>query len=151
LITSEPSLVSAVGGISSGTGFPEPISCERIRALARKTGGFEEAAAVLESLSDRKVPDASPQLAALYADWAESGGDAGAALLHLGRAAMLRPASWEFARRAAEMRLAGNDAPGAKSVIERFLAVSQVSIEREAAFELWERANSAVQGRKPGS
>ncbi|MEQ1850343.1 MAG: hypothetical protein ABMA01_02010, partial [Chthoniobacteraceae bacterium] len=151
LIAGEPSLVSAVGGISAGAGFPEPITCDRIRTLARKTGGFEESAAVLESLADRKVPDASPQLAALYADWAESGGDAGAALHHLGRAAALRPASWEFARRAAEMCLAGNDARGAKTVLERFLAVSQVSIEREAAFEIWERANSVSQGRKPGS
>jgi hypothetical protein len=58
------------------------------------------------------------------------------------RAAELRPTSWEFTRRAAEIRMARNEPVKAKAIFERFLSVSQSAAEREAAFDLWEQASA---------
>jgi tetratricopeptide (TPR) repeat protein len=151
LIDEEPGLISPVGAFQIEDGVPARISCDRVRALARKTGGFAEASAILERLAGIGAPDAAPQLAALYADWAESGGDSAAALRHLDRAAALRPAAWEFARRATQIRLSRNEAWEAQTSIERFLGVSQSAVEREMAFDLWERAHAVGAARKPGS
>ena len=151
LIAEEPGLIAPVGIFQIVGSAPAQIDCERVRVLARKSGGFEEASEALEKFAAANVPDAAPQLAALYADWAESGGDLAGALPHLERAAALRPASWEFARRAAEIRLSRNEAAEARRSIERFLGVSQSAIEREMAFDLWEKANAGTTVRKPGS
>ena len=64
-------------------------------------------------------------------------------MVHWERAAELRAASWEFARRAAEMRVARSEPAKAKAVLEHFLAVSLSQPEREAALDFWERANAA--------
>jgi tetratricopeptide (TPR) repeat protein len=147
LIASDPSLVSPVGGLAGGEVPPQPVTCERVRALARKTAGFAEAAPVLELLAEKKIPDAAPQLEATYADWVEAAGDSVSGLQHLERAAALRPASWEFARRCAEIHLASANPPGAKAALERFLEVSQVPAERDAALALWELAAGESAGR----
>jgi tetratricopeptide (TPR) repeat protein len=143
--------VSPGAAYSSATGQQQAITCERIRLLARRTGDFAGAAAFLEGLVETKAPDSASQLAALYADWAESGGDAAAALRHLEDAANLRPATWEFVRRCATSHLSRDEPAAAKKLVERFLTVSQVAGERDEALELWERANAAVApGRQGG-
>ena len=38
-----------------------------------------------------------------------------------------------------------NDPAKAKTVLERFLSVSQTASEREAAFDFWEKAGNAAQ------
>lgn len=150
LIAEEPALIDPVGMLQVEKGRL-PVDCGRVRALARRTGGFEEAAEVLERLAALNAPDAAAELASLYADWAETGGGPGAALPHIERAATLRPTTWEFARRTAESYLARHEPEKARAAIERFLWVSQAPLEREAAFDLWERANGALAGSRAGS
>ena len=150
LIADERALVAPVGAFQIDGSLPAQITCERVRVLARKTGGFEEASEILEKLAAGNIPDAAPQLAALYADWAESGGEPAAALPHLDRAAALRPASWEFTRRSAEIRLSRHELAGARASLGRFLGVSQAALEREMAFDLWEKTNAAKVARQPG-
>ena len=90
------------------------------------------------------LTDAPAELEALQAGWAERRGDADGRLRHAERAAELRPVSWEFARRAAEIRMARNEAAQARTVIAGFLSVSQSVSEREAAFDFWEKASDAM-------
>ena len=98
-----------------------------------------------------RVPDASSELEALRADWAEHRGEHDGALLHIGVAAELRPAAWEFARRTAEIHLGRAEPVAAKAVLEVFLSLSQSLTEREAALDLWEMADAVTRGRTPGS
>ncbi len=142
LVAAAPSLVSAAGR----AGREAAIDCARLRRLAAKSGDFDAGAKVLGQLAAAHHPDAASELEALRADWSERRGDREEALLHLERSAGMRPGSWEFARRAAEMRLGRGEAAEARAMLERFLAVAQSPTEREAALELWEKAHAASVG-----
>ena len=147
LLAGDPGLIVPVGAFRPGNGGQPPVDCERLRSVARRTGDFAEVAEILERLAGAKVPDAASELAALYADWAATGGDRAAALPHLERAAGLRPASWEFSRRAAEILLERHESVRAGEVLVRFLSFSQAPVEREAAFDLWEKAGAGSRER----
>jgi tetratricopeptide (TPR) repeat protein len=142
LVAAEPSIVSPAGGFRAESGAEPVIDCERLRRMAAKTGGFEEVAESIERMAASHMPDAAAELEALHADWAERRGERDSAALPLERAAELRPASWEFARRAAELRLGGDERARARAMLERFLMRSQSPTEREAAFDLWEKATA---------
>ena len=114
------------------------VTCARVRALARRTGAFSEAAALLEKLVELRAPDAESEAAALYADWAEAGGKS--ALPHLERAVTLKPLRWEFVRRLAEFHRIAKEPAKTRAVLKGFLWISNVPNEREAALELWEKA-----------
>jgi tetratricopeptide (TPR) repeat protein len=151
LVAAEPSIVSPVGVFRAENGAEPLIDGERLRRIAAKTGGFEEVAQSLQWMASSHMPDAAAELEALHADWAERRGERDRAVVYLERAAELRPVSWEFARRVAEIRLGGDERPKARAVLERFLSASQSPAEREAAFELWEKAGDPANPRKPGS
>ena len=144
LVSGEPSLVSAAGEFPAADGGVPPVDCARLRRMAAKAGEFEEGAKLLGRLVSLHLTDAPAELEALQAGWAERRGDADGRLRHAERAAELRPASWEFARRAAEIRMARNEAAQARTVIAGFLSVSQSVSEREAAFDFWEKASDAM-------
>ena len=133
LLLSAPEAIEPAG--SAGVTFV------RVRALARKTGAFSEAAALLEKLAELGAPDAEAETAALYADWAEAGGKS--ALQHLERAVMLRPLRWEFVKRLAEIHLAAKEPAKTRAVLKSFLWISNVPAEREAALGLWEKARGS--------
>ena len=133
LLLSAPEVIDPAG--STG------VTCARLRALARKTGAFSETAVLLEKLAELGVPDAEPDAAALYADWAEAGGKS--ALQHLERAVMLRPLRWEFVKRLAEIHLAAKEPAKTRAVLKSFLWISNVPAEREAALGLWEKARGS--------
>ena len=133
LLLSAPEVIDPAG--SAG------VTCARLRALARKTGAFSETAVLLEKLAELGVPDAEPDAAALYADWAEAGGKS--ALQHLERAVMLRPLRWEFVKRLAEIHLAAKEPAKTRAVLKSFLWISNVPAEREAALGLWEKARGS--------
>jgi tetratricopeptide (TPR) repeat protein len=151
LVAAEPSVVSPVGVFRAESGAEPLIDGERLRRIAAKTGGFEEVAQSLRRMAASHMPDAAAELEALHADWAERRGERDSAVGHLERAAELRPVSWEFARRVAEIRLAGEEWPKARAVLERFYWGSPSPAEREAALELWEKAGDPAKTRKPGS
>ena len=144
LVSGEPSRVSAAGEFPAADGGVPPVDCARLRRMAAKAGEFEEGAKLLGRLVSLHLTDAPAELEALQAGWAERRGDADGRLRHAERAAELRPASWEFARRAAEIRMARNEAAQARTVIAGFLSVSQSVSEREAAFDFWEKASDAM-------
>ncbi len=137
LVMAEPGLV--VPSDEKSGGF---VTCSRIRAMARKSGGFAEAGKVLSIFASAHLPTADAELAALNADAAEATGDAGNKLTHLSRAASLSPTRWEFTRRLAEACQALGDATKARTALERFLDVSLAPLEREAALELWEKVKT---------
>ena len=148
MIAAEPSAVSRAGEFRSEGAVPA-IDCARLRRLAVRTGEFEQVAESLGRMASSQMPDAAGEIEALRADWAERRGDRDGALLHAERAAELRPASWEFARRAAEIRIGRAEPVKARAALEHFLAVSQSQAERGAALDLWERANGAAKTQKP--
>lgn len=136
LVLAQPHLVAPFG-----TAGPDPfpaVTCARIRALARKTGGFADAARALETFAAANVPDAKAEIAALSADRAVSAGESPVA--HLAEAADLEPSRWEFARRLAEARIATGALAEARKVLQRFFASSLDATDREPAFDLWEKA-----------
>jgi tetratricopeptide (TPR) repeat protein len=133
LLLSAPEVIEPAG--SAG------VTCVRVRALARKTGAFSEAAELLEKLVEWRVPDAEPDAAALYADWAEAGGKS--ALQHLERAVTLRPLRWEFVKRLAESHLAAKEPAKTRAVLKSFLWISNVPAERDAALEMWGKARGS--------
>ena len=141
LVAAAPGIVGAAGEWSERDGSVPPLDCARLRRMAVRAGEFEDGARLLASLHGT---DAPAELAALEAAWAEHRGDREAALSHAERAAELRATSWEFARHAAELCMARDEARKAKAALERFLSVSPSSSEREAALDFWERANRAV-------
>jgi tetratricopeptide (TPR) repeat protein len=147
LVAAAPGIVSP-SGESRGEGALPPVDCARLRRLAVRTGEFEQVAESFRRLSASHMPDAAAELEALHAEGAERLGDVAEALAHFERAAGMRPASWEFARRVAEMRMRGGEPAKAKAVLEHFLSVSHSQGAREAALDLWEKANGAA---KPGS
>ncbi len=140
LVSSEPSLVSASGAFRIASGGEPLIDCARLRRVAVSAGEFEEGAKLIRKLAASLVPDAPGDLEALHSSWAERRGDRDAALLYAEHSAEVRPASWEFAQRAAEFRLGRAEPAKARAVLERFLSVSQSRTEREAALNLWEKA-----------
>ncbi len=144
LVAAEPSLVSAVDeSPAEGGGVPR-VDCARLRRAAVKSGEFEKCAQLFAQPALSRMPDAAAENEALHAAWAGRRGDADALLRHAERASELRPVSWEFARRAAEIQMTRGDAAQAKAVLGRFLSVSQSASEREAAFDFWEKANDAA-------
>jgi tetratricopeptide (TPR) repeat protein len=147
LVAARPSIVSPVGEFR-GDGALLPVDCARLRRLAEKTGEFEQVEEALEWMAASQMPDAAGELEALHADAAERSGNRDDAMLHFERAAELRPASWEFARRAAEIRLGRGEPANAKAALERFLSVSQSRGEREAALDFWEKADRAAKQGK---
>jgi len=151
LLAAEPGLVRSIEGFRIEDAAAPPIDCRRVRRLTDASGGFSEVAAALARMDALRIPDAASELAALRAARAEKDAGREQALEHLKRAAMLRPTAWECARRIAEIRLDSQEPESAREAIERFLAVSQAAIEREAAFDLWEKANTAARQRKAGS
>ncbi len=151
LVAAEPSIVSPAGISGAAAGAEPRIDCERLRRMAVKTGGFDEVAKTLEWMAASRKPDAEAELEALRGDRAGRRGESDAAVLHLERAAGLRPGSWEFARRAAEMRLGRNELAKARAVLEPFLSRSQSPAEREAALDLWEKTADPARPGKPGS
>ncbi|MEO6739666.1 MAG: hypothetical protein ABIP20_05400, partial [Chthoniobacteraceae bacterium] len=144
LIAAEPSLVSDADEFRAADGGVERVDCARVRRAAVKAGEFDDGVKLLERLVSLHSPDAAAEAETLQAAWAMRRGDEEGRLLHAVHAAELRPASWEFARHAAEIRLARNEASEARAVLGRFLAVSQSPSERESAFELWEKAGAAM-------
>ena len=142
MIAAEPSIVSPAGEVR-GDGAVQAVDCARLRRLAVRTGEFDPVAESLEWMAMSQMPDAAGELEALRADSAERRGDRDGLLLHAERAAELRPASWEFARRAAEIRIGRDERAKAKASLERFLSVSQSQVEREAALDFWEKANGS--------
>ncbi len=140
MVAERPSLVSSVEGSHVADGGVPRVSAARLRSVALRAGELEEGARLLTRLASLRQPDAPAELEALRADSLERGGDHEGALPHAEKAAEMRPASWEFARRAAEMLLARGGKSKARTVIERFLTVSQTPVERESALDLWERA-----------
>ena len=150
MIAEEPSIMSPVGEFR-GEGALLPLDCARLRRLAVRTGEFEQVAAAFERMVALQMPDAAGENEALRADWAERRGNRDDALVHMERAAELRPASWEFARRAAEFRMGRGEPAKAKAALEHFLSVSPSQTEREAALDLWESAHNAARQEKPGS
>jgi len=143
LVAAEHGIVSPVGEVR-GDGAVAAVDCARLRRLAVKTGEFDAVAESLERMAASQVPDAACELAALRADAADWRGNRDEAPVQVDRAAELRPASWEFARRAAELRMGRDERARAKTVLERFLSVSASPTEREAALDLWEAANGAA-------
>lgn len=136
LVLAHPNLVTPAG---SGGVEPFPaITCARIRAFARKTGQFSEAARTLETLAATDIPEAKADFAALHADRAVSEGEP--VILHLAAAADAEPSRWEFAQRLAAAHMAAGENKEARKVIERFLASSVNTTAREQAFEMWEKA-----------
>lgn len=137
LVAAEPGLV-----VPWGEKADTFITCARIRAMARKSGGFAEAGKALSLFAAAHLPSADAELAALSADAAEAAGDAGKKLGHLELAASLCPTRWEFTRRLAEAYQTLGDSSKARAVLEQFLDVSFVPLERESALALWETAKS---------
>ncbi len=137
LVAAEPGLV-VPWGEKAGTS----VTHARIRAMARKSGGFAEAGRVLSIFAAAHLPTADAELAALSADAAEASGDAGKKLAQLDLAASLCPTRWEFTRRLAEACQTLGDSAKARAVLERFLDVSLTPLERESALELWETAKT---------
>ncbi len=148
MVNAEPQLVSPVGE-SRGDGALPAVDCGRLRRLAVRTGEFDRVAELLGVFSAKRMPDAEPELEALRADQAERRNARDEALRHVERAAELRPGSWEFARRLAEIRIGRGEPAKAMIALGRFLSVSQSPTERGAALDLWEMANSAQSARKP--
>ena len=145
LVAAEPSLVSGAEASRGADGGVPRIDCARLRRVAARAGEFDEGAKLLGRLVSLGQPDAPAEMEVLLADSMERKADRDGALHHVEKAAEMRPESWEFARRAAEMRMARSENARARAVLERFLSVSQSAIEREAAFDFWERANDAAQ------
>ncbi len=144
LVTANPSLVSATDEMAAESGGVPRLDLARLRRAAVKAGEFEKCTRLFEQPMLLRLPDAPVESEALHAAWAERRGDADGSLRSAERAAELRPSSWEFSRRAAELLLARNEPAKAKAVLGRFLSVSPVAAEREAAFELWEKAGDAA-------
>jgi tetratricopeptide (TPR) repeat protein len=143
LVAAEPGIVSPIGEVR-GAGAVAAVDCARLRRLAVKTGKFDLVAESLERMTESQIPDSECELEALRAAAAERRGNRDDALVYVERAAELRPTSWEFARRAAELRMGRGEQTKAKAALERFLLVSLSPTEREAALDLWETANGAV-------
>jgi hypothetical protein len=80
-------------------------------------------------------------LAALNADRAETTGEGAIQQEQLERAALLEPGRWEFARRTAELHYKNGAPAKARTALARYLAMPGKPAEREAAFEMWDRAN----------
>lgn len=127
------SLVSLVSDEAQARG----ISGERLRALAKKSGAYQNLAAALTLLSDAKIPGAAAELLALQADQAEGRGEDAQPLLE--RASILEPGRWEFARRLAEGQLKSGAPAKARGTLARYLGTPGKPLDREAAFDLWER------------
>ena len=144
LVAAQPSLVSSTEDSRGPVDGVARIDCARLRRVAARAGEFDEGAKLLGQMVSLGNPDAPAELHALMADGMERKADRGGALQHLEKAAELRPASWEFARRAAEMSVARNDGKRARSVLERFLSVSQSAMDREAALDFWERVRDVA-------
>jgi tetratricopeptide (TPR) repeat protein len=151
LLAETPGLVRPLEGFRIEDAAAPPIDCQRVRRLASTTGAFPEVATALERMAASGIPDAAPELASLQATRAEKAGEREQALRHLERAAVMRPTSWDFARRIAELRLGLQEPEKSRDAIERFLSVSPVALEREAAFDLWEKANAGAPVRRAGS
>jgi hypothetical protein len=105
----------------------------------------------LKQLAAGGRPDVAAELSALQADAAERRGDSEAARQELARASSLRPDSWEFARRLASAWLAAGRPADARAALETFLFITMNPAEREAAFDLWEKASRAAPARRAGS
>ncbi len=144
MVSARPSLVSSMEAPRVTEGEVPRIDCRSLRRVAAKAGEFEEGARVLGLLASMQMPDAAAEAEALQAEALERKGDRDGALSHLAAAADMRPASWEFARRTAELRLARGEKVLARAVLERFLSVASSAIEREAAFDFWERARDVA-------
>ncbi len=132
--------------IIASSPVPNAISLARLRALAGKSGDFKNAIAAFEKLKAAKVPDAAPELAMLNADWALARGETSAALPLLATAAKIRPANWEYAKRAATAFLDAGKLTESTALIERFLVVSQNIRDRDEAILLWEDAKNRLRG-----
>jgi hypothetical protein len=144
LVAAHPSLVSSADEPrDGGPGVPR-VDLARLRRAAVKAGEFEKCAALFQQPALRQMPEAAAENEALHTAWAERRGDAEERVRHAVCAAESRPASWEFARAAAGMLLAHNEPAKAKAALETLLAVSANAAEREAAFELWEKAREAA-------
>jgi tetratricopeptide (TPR) repeat protein len=143
LVAAEPGILSPNGEVR-GDGAVAAVDCARLRRVAVKTGEFDAVAESLERMAASQTPDAACELEAVRADAAERRGNRDEALVHVERAAELRPVSWEFARRAAELRMGRDERAKAKTALERFLSVSPSPAEREAALDLWETAHHAA-------
>ena len=132
LITANPEMLSPA---SQRLGA---VSLARVRALAGKTGDFKSAIAAFEALA--KAPDAESELAMLNADWCIARDEPAAAVPFFIAAANSRPGNWECVRRTADAYLSAGRKGEVRQVLERFVAITQNSSERDAAVELWETA-----------
>ena len=121
----------------------DSITFARIRAMAGKTGEFKTAVATFEALRGSKAPDIEPEFAMLHADWCVARGEKSAATPHLVSAAALRPANWEYVRRASQAHLLEGRKNEALTLLDAFLGVSQPPAQRDAAIALWEEAKRA--------
>lgn len=115
------------------------VTCERLRAMARRSGAFAETALVLDQLKSKGMAGAEAARAALEADRAAAVSEP--VLPHLIKAWSLATGSWEHTKPLVEAQLATGERPAAKKTLERFLERAVIPVERSAALEIWEKAN----------
>ena len=141
LAVSNPDIISSTSSASLSNGR---ISLATLRNLSTRLGDFKAATSAFEALKAAKVPDAEPESAMLAADWAIARGEPAAASPYLATAAMLRPANWEYVKRAANDSLKSQKFEDAVGLLERFLSVSNQLRDREEAVLLWETAKNRI-------
>src|SRR5258708_22616289 len=106
-----------------------------LRSLAVKARAFSGGEALFEKLATQGIAEASPALAQLYGDWAESEVSAqpDAALAHLRKAHERHPELAEIAIRLSALQNERGDRRSAIETLESFLAVGKNAGEIEKA------------------
>jgi tetratricopeptide (TPR) repeat protein len=137
VVAETPTLVVPSQDSMRETPSAEEITSGRLRALARKTGGFAETAKVLDQIAAAGVAEARAERAALEADRVASINEP--AGVYWKEAFVLVPANWEYARNLAEAQVAEGKTKAARGTLERFLSVSMNPREKAAALEAWEK------------
>lgn len=141
LAVSNPDIISPVRPDDPSTGR---VSLATLRDLAKKSGDFKSATSAFEALKSAKVPDAEPETAMLAADWAMARGEPAAATPSLATATQMRPANWEYVKRAVSNSSDAGKTEHAIALLERFLSVSNQLRDREEAILLWETAKNRI-------
>jgi hypothetical protein len=115
----------------------------RLRAVATAAAEFELPAKTLELLSAQApaplAAETRREHALLLAAWSDAdtlAGRGAEALLHLSQAHELQPAHWPIAEKLARLLRSSGDSEKARAVVERFLASSKDSVERQKAERL---------------
>lgn len=142
LVTANPEMIAPVSQRIS-TGAKAPVTFARLRALVKMTGEFKAATDALDALRKTGAPDVEPEFSMLQAEWSLAKHEAEAATPHFIAAAKLRPANWEYVRRAAEAHLTNAQKAEAKELLEKFITAPQAPGNRDTAVALWETASRA--------